>query len=377
MQGPEPAVAKPRGRGPRGFLGMIALILAVEAAIAGHRLEFLDPVSVTWALSDRAAGREALESPVLCFGDSLLKFGFRPGVVEARAGRKAFNLAVVAGRAPSSFFLLRRALDAGARPSAVLIDFEPNILAQSPVLNHELWAELIGPRDIVELARDARDPVFLGRTLLVRSLPSVRYRLQLRGAVLAMLGGQSVARPDVAASLDRYDQQYRGAQVMPHADRALVPADARNLAFFPPWWGCDPVNRRYVKKFFELASSRGIPVFWVIPPYAPPIQALREQLGQDAKITHFAESIRSRYPGVTVLDGRRSGFDHSEFWDGTVHLDDQGALALTAGVADVLVRSFSGEKLPAWVALPAWRARALGDPTPAGVAARGSGAQTR
>jgi len=61
---------------------------------------------------------------VLCFGDSQMKFGIAPHVVAARTGRPAYNLAIVGGQPPASYFLLRRALEAGARPSAVLFDLQ-------------------------------------------------------------------------------------------------------------------------------------------------------------------------------------------------------------------------------------------------------------
>ena len=342
-------------RRPWGFLGMVVLVLSVETTLARHRFDFLDPVGVSWALSERAAGGEPGRSSVLCFGDSLLKFGFRPGMIEARSGQSAYNLAVIAGRAPTSFFLLRRALDAGARPSAVVVDFEPNILAQSPLIAHDLWAELITPHDCWELAWEGRDAGFLARTLTSRFLPSARYKSQIRSAILTALSGQPIARGQNLDSLIRDGRQFAGSLAMPHAERAEVAADPRNLAFFPPDWRCDPVNRRYVQKFFALASAHKIPVYWVIPPYAPPIQAFREVLGQDARFSHFVRATRSKHPEVTVLDGRKSRYHHSTFWDNSVHLDEQGATTLSADVADVLARSFAGNQPSDWVSLPAYR----------------------
>ena len=43
-------------------------------------------------------------------------------MLRERTGRRAFNLAVVGGSAPSSYFLLRRALKAGARVGIVDIE---------------------------------------------------------------------------------------------------------------------------------------------------------------------------------------------------------------------------------------------------------------
>ena len=62
---------------------------------------------------------------------------------------------------------------------------------------------------------------------------------------------------------------------------------------------------------------------------------------------------------MTVLDARHAkGYDGSLFWDGTVHLDRLGAVALSDDVAAVLRRYFDGEALGGWVRLPAYRERA-------------------
>lgn len=347
------ALMRRAGDWPWGLLGMAALIVAVEAPVARQALEYLDGTGVTWALSGRSARREALRGGVLCFGDSLLKFGLDPGGVERATGKRAYNLAVNAGHAPASYFLLRKALAAGARPAAVLVDFEPNILAQTPVVAPELWAELAGPRDLVELGLASRDGRFLGRALLGWLLPTHRYREQLRGAVVGALLGRPPARPDGGGPPPlREARRDRGGLAVPHRVWPAVAVDPGNHAFFPGDWHCDPLNRHYAKKFFALAAANHVPVFWVLTPYARPIQAQRERYGQDGRFTRFAAALRSRFPGVTVVDGRRPGFDASLYWDGTVHLDDRGAEALTADVAAVLKRSFDGERLPAWVTLP-------------------------
>ena len=361
------------GRWPWGLLGMLALVCGVESSVARHGDEFLDMTSVTWALSDRAVRAEAPGSGVLCFGDSLLKFGLDPAEIERSTGETAYNLAVNAGRAPVSYLLLRRALAAGARPTAVLVDFEPNILSQPPLVGPELWAELAGPRDCLELAFASGGVDFPARTLVSSLFPTHRYRGQLRDSILGALGDRPVVRPDDIPALRRDALRNRGALVMPHTEGGEpVAVDPMNHAFFPGDWHCDPLNRRYLRKFFALASARGVPVFWVMTPYAAPIQSLRERHGQDATFTRFAAAVRSRFPGVTVLDGRRSGYDPSVFWDGTVHLDGLGALSLSADVGAVLKRSFAGETLPAWVALPAYRDRSAGDKTRSEIAVRKS-----
>ena len=56
------------------------------------------------------------ESPgcdLLCLGDSLIKHGLFPGVIEEETGRRTVNLSAARAPALLTYFFLRRALDAG------------------------------------------------------------------------------------------------------------------------------------------------------------------------------------------------------------------------------------------------------------------------
>ncbi len=101
MGPPEPAKDRRAGRRipvPVGLLGMLVLVAGVEGLVASHRLDVTSPATLTWSLSAEAARREARECRVLCFGESLMKHGLLPGVLEARLGGRAFNLAVCAAQ---------------------------------------------------------------------------------------------------------------------------------------------------------------------------------------------------------------------------------------------------------------------------------------
>ena len=95
------------------LLGMIALIAAVEGSLAAHRIDFATPWTEDWRFSAWAAREKSPGCDVLCFGDSLVKYGVMPRVIEARTGLKSYNLATSGGTMPTAFFLFRQALDAG------------------------------------------------------------------------------------------------------------------------------------------------------------------------------------------------------------------------------------------------------------------------
>ena len=76
------------GTVPRGLLGMLGLVVAIEAAVARDPLAFSDPVGLSWRLAARSARDEAPGRPVLCVGDSLVKHGMIPKVIAARSGAR-------------------------------------------------------------------------------------------------------------------------------------------------------------------------------------------------------------------------------------------------------------------------------------------------
>ena len=73
-------------RRPSGLLGMLALVMAVEAGIAARRPDLVSPWVEGWRVAAQAAETKAPGSDVLCFGDSLIKYGVLPKVIEAGPG---------------------------------------------------------------------------------------------------------------------------------------------------------------------------------------------------------------------------------------------------------------------------------------------------
>src|SRR5947209_3764488 len=102
---------------PIGFLGMVVAVAACERFTARHELEFMRQDNWEWRLSARAASEYVKTADVLCFGSSLVKLGLAPKVIERATGGSVYNLGMCACPAPASYFLFRRALESGARPS--------------------------------------------------------------------------------------------------------------------------------------------------------------------------------------------------------------------------------------------------------------------
>ena len=146
---------------PWGLLGMLASVLFAECWFARNDIHFLGPETASWRLGPRSARERAPAAEVLCFGDSLVKLGVVPKVMERTLNRRVYNLALIAGQPPATFFLLRTALEAGAKPSALIVDYEPHLLSLPPQEKAPLWSELAGARDCLRTVLDDARGVLL------------------------------------------------------------------------------------------------------------------------------------------------------------------------------------------------------------------------
>jgi hypothetical protein len=339
---------------PRAFLGSLVLVLAIEALVDRHAIDFATPERWAWRESGRLARRVGPRGEILCFGDSEMKLGIAATPIEERTGRRTFNLAIPGGHAPSSYYLLRRALEAGARPSAVVVDFEMKFLTLSPRVNSHEWSALLDTRDSLDLAWTARDAGLLATITLDRLIPTVRYRSSIRNSIRAALRGRGEStsrRADIAMLLSNW-RMNRGAQILPRQpafQRPRIEIDRELLAADP--WSCSPVYETFLHRFFKLAASEGIAVVWLLPPVVPEIQAQRDESGLSAKFTRFVRRFAAEYRNVTVFDSRSCGYPHTVFYD-PIHPDRQGAFLLSGALADQLGPLLAGTALARWVELP-------------------------
>jgi hypothetical protein len=338
-----------RSRWPAGLLGMVALVATVEATIARHSLRFTDTASLSWKLGFEAIPREAKRCEVACLGDSLVKIGVIPEVIRSETGRSAYNFAMAQAPAPATFFALRRLIEAGGRPSAIVVDFKPSVLAGGPRFSLRHWQTALGIRECFELAREARSFGLLAETVVGKVLPSFRDRLEIREAVRSALLGESAPTFATNRLALRNWRVNRGAHL--NSSRTPFPGDIGpdvHRKLLSDGWKCHRVNATYVDRLLGLAASHRIPVYWLIPPLPPQLQERRERSGVDAAYLAFVRSMQERHPGLIVVDGRHSSYDDSTFADHT-HLNGRGAIAMSGDLATIL--RATGDR-PRWIELP-------------------------
>ncbi|HEV3163697.1 MAG TPA: hypothetical protein VGZ22_06625, partial [Isosphaeraceae bacterium] len=324
----EPRFVSLRRAVPWGFVGMLALLSLGERVVARHEIDLILPIAWEWKFSARAASREAGECEILSFGDSLIKLGLQPRIIERQIGRRTFNLAVAGGQAPASFFLFRRALEAGARPRAVMIDCEYTLLSEGLDYNRRQWPELLSLRDAVELSWTARDAGFFATMLLARAFPTFKDRHDIRASLMRALRGQNLGLREEMRSSRRNWKLNAGARLFAKNAQCKDVIVPPGTPLPPSTWQLQPLNAKYLKRFLDLAEAHDVTVFWLLTPITPGLQDVFDRKGDTERYDRFIRNVHAHWPNLVVVDARRSGYDHSVFVD-PVHLDRQGSLVLS------------------------------------------------
>ena len=339
---------------PLGFLGMVVLIAMVEAGLSRHELDFRLPIENQWRFQGRESRHQATRAEILCFGDSLVAQGVIPTILETRLHRPVYNLGMGGGQFPASYFFLRRALESGAKPSALVIDVLPSQLIISGRSRIALWANILDTGEAIEMAWNERDPAFLGSFLLTRQFTSIRSRLEIRRLILAGLNGSAISNRDWNRAGTRNLNRNQGALIL--RPFGFFQIDPRHQHWvYPEELTVDRLNGEYLERFLQLAESRRIPVFWVLTPVCPAIQAEGERSGTSETYARFVREVQSRHPAITIIDGRRSEYPESVL-DDAIHLTYHGAAIFSTDLAQAMAAKLDQkENESRWVQLPRYR----------------------
>ena len=345
-------------RRPFGLLGMIVLIALVEGAIASHSTRFMLISQLDWQSTGRAAYRKAAGCEVLCFGDSMLKFGLSPRILQRDLGRRTYSFALLDGKPPASYFLFRRAIESGARPAAVTVDFQPECMAQDirHLLENPNWSSLVNLREIADLSWNYRNPTYFARALCETLLPSIRCRAQIRSNAVIALNGACPPYFEENEKVKRNWKLNQGGLLLAknQAFNGEVTPEVARSGFIDRWWS-KPENSNYIRRFLALAEQHQIRVYWIIAPNAPKVLAAQDKMGLSARYTRYLQSAMQKYRCLRVIDTRSAEYGADVFVD-PVHLDRDGNLSMTHGVASILRHDLTARTDgPRWNDLPKYR----------------------
>ena len=346
------------GRAPRGLLGMLALMLPCEYFFAHNDLKFSRLEAEDWKHTARVAAGELPSGGVFFFGDSQVKFGVSPLLLESKLGQPSHCLAIQAGQAPSTYFLLKRALASGIIPSAIVVDFEPHLLRDGLEHNRRTWGEMLTLPECLELAWNARSGDAFASMALGRYLSSYRERYEIRDNLMAALRGETPVMASWIEMAVRNKGMNRGALAM-STDLGKVFDIQRWGNPTPGPWAPDRVNDLYARKFLRLCRDLKIPVYCLLMPVIPAVQEKYAKNGMDDHYFAWLRGLQDKYANLYVLDWRHSNYSERSFTD-CLHLNVEGALSITAALAEHIKKSFRGEGVDRrWVAMPEFRTEGI------------------
>jgi hypothetical protein len=335
---------------------MLFLVTLGERAVARHTLDLVAPEVQEWGWSGVAARRLAPTCGLLCFGSSMSDFSIMPGVLESRTSLRAANLSLCAGPPEAAYYLLRRALTAGARPKAVLLEIHPHSLSQIPAFTARFWPALLGLSESFELAWVGRDPQLFVSIALAKALPSYQNRERVREVIRRTLAGVDDPFRGLVLMVLRNKGLHRGAILQPRKSFDGGVQSSFREPLLPDSWVPSRPSAEYVRRFLDLASAHGIKVFWHVPPFCEAIRAERARKGLERVYTEYTRGLQARYRNLVVVDGLRAGYSDELFTDG-VHMNRSGALAYSEAMARVVAAGLAaGGNGPRRVELPAYTA---------------------
>lgn len=359
---------------PLGFLGMIALVFLLERELARNELRFSSVTRLAWKFSAQAARKDAKRAEILCFGSSLIKFGLVPSVLESKTGRSAFNIATPAGKLSTTYYVLKRALDAGAHPTAVIMDAVDRPIPVSVRDERHVsiwsslreWSELLTIPESLELAFQARDATFAGESVLFKTLKSFKCRAEVWLAIrkLIELGPESGKVDFRVLSVLRNWNFNKGAFVLcsnlkidPNAAETITPRPPVARELKDGYWLENRLARYYARRLLDLAAARKIQVFLVMPPLPSLELANQDASGIALYYKRRAARWMERYPNVTVIDGRDSEYDPTAFSD-EIHMSYKGVVTFSRDLGTIVAarlgESSAGTR---WVAMPKYEYR--------------------
>ena len=336
---------------PLGFLGTIVLIFASESFIARHDLRFSAMEADTWKAA-RVAAENIQAGGILTFGDSQVELGISPLSVESHLGQPVQCMAVPGGQPPSSYFLLRSALEAGTIPSAIVVDFEPQLLQRDRGPSVRMWPEFATLGECFEFAKALGDPGAFAGMAISELLPSHRQRLEIRKNLMAGFRGETPINPSFMSTIRRNRGMNRGALMLgkqppgkQHSlDEWITPAQYH--------WNANPVNEIYAHKFLKLAQQHNIPVFLALMPVVPALKQKTFEIGLETKYFNWIRKLQKKYPNLYVLDWRNANYPDAVFSD-ALHLDYEGAASVGIALAEYLKGCMRGEGIGVrWVRMP-------------------------
>ena len=337
------------------FLTALVFFVLFQLVLGRYsdQLQTLESASYAF-VSEFIKAEVCTSSKIFCFGDSLVKMGVSPIILESLLKEPVCNLAIPGSRPSASFFILRRLLKAGTAPKFVLVDYESGILRDDPRKAVHETAELFGLDDCMDLAAVTQDFDYVSSLVTAVTIPSYRLKHSTCTTLLRPLRiGIGIDKSEIRDYLSNW-RENRGQTLPPYSRLTDIKANNKIdwkevIGRRVPWY-CHPYNKAYVEQFIGLAYKHGINVYWLLPPMHPKAQMELERTGVDAAYCRLLKQMLNRFPNLRIIDGRHAHYGSENFMGGC-HLNRTGAIAYSTGLGELLTAQ-TNKASPRWLLLP-------------------------
>jgi len=307
------------------FISALLIYCLAQQILPLAPAQLYNPISANYRFCRRSLKAGLAKADYLCIGDSMVKYGISSSAIRTLTGKTTFNLAGPGACAVVNYYILSEALSDTPHAKAIIIDFEPLITKNNPWETLNASSEILTCGEWLDLCRNTKN--FDGCSSLFLQIAFPLYRFH-REICLNLFDKPETRRKELEM-VQMFEKSWYENSGQTCAEPKPEPAY--------PWleivkervpWTCHPLNEKYIERIFKLAKSKGVEVFWLLPPLHPLAQAEVTRLGLDQSYVAFARQLQSRFDNVTILDGRFLHYDASSFIGGT-HLNSNGAKALS------------------------------------------------
>jgi len=286
------------------------LVVVMEAAFS-----FLPDNDVVQRL--HASGLPSTAPDWQIMGDSVAKSGIVETQLSDCLDHKLVFNAAISGTGPDfPYFTLKRELDAGVAPKAIVYAPSPHTFASRRV------ALLVGGYCTWPEVGD----VFATRAESTETLYGVLCKLSYTLRNREKIGG--LFKASVA---DEVQEEYGGKiKNAPHCPLTV----AQVLPQLRKPFSVLKFNGLMLDKFLQLAGDNHIPVYWTTMPVPPAVHESREPYAFDENYQAFLADMHDRY-GVTVVLKDFPVYDNQSFRD-SLHMNHQAAERFSQFLGDKL-----------------------------------------
>jgi hypothetical protein len=315
----------------------LAIVVAIELALS------FAPENVMIRTMRWMRARLAQQPPatIQIHGDSVAQGGLMAGEIagELPPGTTVWNAALQGSGPEFTYFLLKRQVEEGRRPKAIVIAHSPHTLVTERI------SELVGgflDWDEVPEAMVASHRFF---DTLYGILCRLSFTLRHRDELAALTKGR---RAEVASWNDPIPTEGWIRSRMAAAERTWARDGKGRLPPLHPVYRqpfvVDPGEREYLARTLALARAHGITAYWLTLPEHAAVAAARDSIGFAARYYAFVDSLAAR--GEVRLLKRDFEVLPAENFSDYTHLREPATLRLSREVGRKLAAELTASGTP-------------------------------